>query len=243
MNTDRQMNVAVIFAGGIGSRMNARERPKQFLELHGKAIIIHTIELFDNHPDIDKIVVVCVRDWIDYLKELLVKFNIRKVVEIVPGGETGQLSIFNGLEAAARHLPDDSVVLIHDGVRPLITPQTITDNITLVKKNGSAITTAPTVETFVVVDGEMSVTSIPERNSSKLAKAPQSFILSDILGVHRQARKDGVRNAIDSCTLMNMYNKKLSLVEGPIENIKITTKTDYFIYRAIFESRENSQIL
>jgi 2-C-methyl-D-erythritol 4-phosphate cytidylyltransferase len=237
------MNIAVIFAGGVGTRMNAKEKPKQFLELHGKAIIIHTLEYFDNHSEIDGIVIACVEDWIDYLKDLLVKFHIEKVADIVPGGETGQISIYNGLAAAEEHFPEDSVVLIHDGVRPLINEQIITDNIKQVNKCGSAITTAPTVETFVVVDDKMSVTKIPKRAASKLAKAPQSFILSEILEVHRQAQKDNIFNSIDSCTLMNSYGRQVTLVEGPIENIKITTPTDYFIFRAIFEAQENKQIL
>lgn len=104
------MNIAVIFAGGVGSRMRSKERPKQFLSMHGKPIIIHTLELFENHPDIDAIVVSCVKDWIPYFKELLVKYNIRKVKEVVEGGATGQDSIYNGLCAAER---------VADGKMPL----------------------------------------------------------------------------------------------------------------------------
>ncbi|MFO8030705.1 MAG: IspD/TarI family cytidylyltransferase [Cyclonatronaceae bacterium] len=237
------MNVAVIFAGGMGSRMNSREKPKQFLEMHGKAIIIHTLDLFEDHPEIEGIVIACVEEYIDYLKKLLVKFHITKVVDVVPGGETGQMSIYNGLAAASKHYPGDSIVLVHDGVRPLIDKQTITDNIAKVKECGSAVTTAPTVETFVVMNDHYAVSHVPDRESSKLAKAPQSFILSDILSVHKQAQKDGIVNSIDSCTLMKNYGKNLCLVDGPVENIKITTKMDYYIFRAIFEARENTQIL
>ncbi len=236
------MNIAVIFAGGVGSRMNSKAKPKQFLELHGKAIIIHTIELFESHPEIDAIIISCVAEWIDYMQQLLDKFNITTAVMIVSGGNTGQISFYNGLKAAEELFPADSTVLIHDGVRPLINHQIISDNIREVKKSGSAITTAPTVETFVVIDEDYSVTEIPQRAFSKLAKAPQSFVLSDIIAVHRQAQQDNIFDSIDSCTLMSQYNKPLRLVEGPIENIKITTPTDYFIFRAIYEARENNQI-
>ena len=95
------MNIAVIFAGGAGVRMNTKSRPKQFLELNGKPIIIYTLELFDNHPQIDAIVVACLKEWIPFLKKMLKKFEINKVVSIVEGGDTGQASIYNGLEAAA----------------------------------------------------------------------------------------------------------------------------------------------
>ena len=94
------MNIAVIFAGGVGSRMNSKTLPKQFLEMHGKPIIIHTLERFENHPELDAIVVACLSDWIDHLDKMVKKFNITKVRKIVPGGENGQMSIFNGLCAA-----------------------------------------------------------------------------------------------------------------------------------------------
>jgi len=235
------LNIAVIFAGGVGVRMQANEKPKQFLELHGKPIIIYTLEVFEKHPDIDGIVVSCVPEWIDYLKNLLIKFHIHKVTAIVAGGETGQLSIYNGLVAAENLYPKNSIVLIHDGVRPLINQKIISENIDLVKKSGSAITTSPTVETFVVIDESYKVVEIPTRALSKLAKAPQSFFLSDILQVHRKAQKDLIFNSIDSCTLMSNYDKTLTLVEGPAENIKITTPNDFYMFRAIMEAKENAQ--
>ena len=125
------MNTVLIFAGGTGQRMNSKTLPKQFLELRGKPIIIYTLDQFDTHPDIDGIIVVCVESWIPFLEKQLRKFEISKVVEIVPGGETGQDSIYKGLNCASRHFSLDSCVLIHDGVRPLITQQTITDNIVI----------------------------------------------------------------------------------------------------------------
>lgn len=235
-------NIAVIFAGGVGKRMGACDKPKQFLDLHGKAIIIHTLELFERHPDIDAIVVVCVSGWLRYMHDLLERFRIRKVVDVVAGGDTGQLSIYNGLEAAAGRFDEDSVILIHDGVRPLINAETISRNIEQVKACGSAITTAPTTETFVIVDDDLIVREVPARNHSRLAKAPQSFVLGDILAVHHQALRDGVRDSIDSCTLMARYGHNVTLVEGPVENIKITTPTDYLVLRAIVDARENDQL-
>ena len=129
------MNIGVIFAGGVGKRMNSRVKPKQFIDVYGKPIIIHTLELFENHPEIDAIAVACLENWIPYLQELLEKFNIKKVKKIVPGGSSGQESIYNGLKAAEKIAGGEkSIVLIHDGVRPLINEKTITDNIESVKK-------------------------------------------------------------------------------------------------------------
>ena len=211
------MNIAVIFAGGVGSRMNSKEKPKQFLEMYNKPIIIHTIEYFENHPMIDAIAVVCVEDWIPYFEKLLFKFRIEKVKKVVPGGETGQLSIYNGLCAAKEIAGDEkSVVLIHDGVRPLINEQIITDNIESVKKNGSAITTAVVKETILVVnEGTSTIDYVPSRKNSRVARAPQSFWLDEILEAHNKALADGIKDCIDSCTMMQQYGHDLFLVDGP----------------------------
>ena len=239
------MNIAVIFAGGSGTRMNTKSRPKQFLDLNGKRIIIYTIELFDNHPEIDGIVVVCLEEWIPYLIKMLKKFEINKVVRIVPGGDSGQQSIFNGLcvaeDYASEKCDKDTIVLIHDGVRPLITETTITDNIRKVKECGSCITVVPATETFVVkqADGNF---EIPRRSDCVLARAPQSFYLKDIIEAHRRCQKEGLSDFIDSCSMMSYYGYRLGIVEGPMENIKITTPTDYFVLRAMVEVHENQQI-
>ena len=236
------MNIAVIFAGGSGRRMHTKSRPKQFLEYSGKPIIIYTLELFDNHPMIDGIVVACVEEWIPFLEKMLKKFEINKVKAIVSGGKTGQESIYKGLVAAKGiSKAEDDIVLIHDGVRPLITEQTITDNIEMVIKEGSCITCIPATETFIVSQPDGGL-EIPTRDNSLIARAPQSFYLKDILAAHEQARTEGRNDFIDSCSMMHYYGYKLGRVIGPMENIKITTPTDYFIFKAMVEVHENQQI-
>lgn len=239
------MNIAVIFAGGAGHRMNTKSRPKQFLELNGKPIIIYTIELFDNHPNIDAIVVVCLEPWIPFLLKMLKKFEITKVVSVIPGGESGQNSIYRGLCAAEEYAneknDEGTIVLIHDGVRPLITEDTITDNIAKVKECGSCITTVPAIET-VIIDNHDDTLFIPKRSDCMMARAPQSFYLKDIIGAHRKSQEEGKIDFIDSCSLMSHYGYKLGLVQGPMENIKITTPTDFFVLRAMVEVHENQQI-
>lgn len=238
------MNIAVIFAGGVGSRMHSKGRPKQFLEMYNKPIIIHTLEHFQNHPMIDAIVVVCIESWISYLNELLYKFRIEKVKKVVPGGETGQLSIYHGLKAAKEVANEEkAVVLIHDGVRPLITEKLITNNIEAVRRYGSAITTAKVKETILVVnEQDSSIDYVPSRNNSRVAKAPQSFWLDEILSAQEKALAKGERDWIDSCTLMQEYGFKMHLIDGPSQNIKITTPEDFYTMRAILEAKENEQI-
>lgn len=243
------MNIAVIFAGGSGTRMNTKSKPKQFLELNGKPIIIYTIELFDNHPDINGIVVVCIESWIPFLEKQLRKFEINKVIKIVPGGTTGQESIYNGLESVERYIKNletqESIVLIHDGVRPLITEEAITDNIKTTREKGNCITCVPATETIVIEKGEKDgfmYHEIPNRSDCYLARAPQSFFLKDIIAAHRQAQQDNICNFVDSCSLMKHYGHRIHKILGPMENIKITTPTDFFVLRAMVEVHENQQI-
>lgn len=238
------MNIAVIFAGGAGKRMHSKDRPKQFLQLYNKPIIIHTLEQFESCSDIDAIVVVCIKDWIEHLKQLLYKFRIEKVGMIVSGADTGQMSIYKGLVAAKELSGNNkSVVLIHDGVRPIIDSDLIRRNIAAVRDKGSSITTSVVKETILVVDEKNNkIKEVPPRKDSRVAKAPQSFWLDEILELHERAQKDGIFDCIDSCTLMQMYGHSLYLVDGSDENIKVTTPEDFYIMRALLEAKENAQI-
>lgn len=238
------MNIAVIFAGGTGQRMNTASKPKQFLELHGKPIIIYTLEYFQKHSQIDGIVVVCLESWIDYCENLLKKYQIDKVLKIVPGGNSGQESIFNGLEAAHQiSVNEQDIVLIHDGVRPLINEALITNCIASVKKHGNAITVSPAIETILLKTEDGDIGNILKRSECEMAKAPQCFYLNDIYSCHLKAKAAGKDDFIDSASLMQYYGYKLNAVEGPLENIKITTPADFYIFRAIMDARENLQIL
>lgn len=237
------MNIAVIFAGGVGTRMKTKDRPKQFLEIYNKPIIIYTLEHFENNPDIDTIVISCVKDWIPYLEDLIFKYRISKVSKIVPGGETGQNSIYNGLCAAKEvSKGEKSVVLIHDGVRPLINSELLSRNIKCVKEKGSSITAGIVKETIVVIGENGEIEQVPTRSKSRVAKAPQCFWLDDILDAHEKAREQEKYDFIDSCTMMQYYGRKLFMIDGPYENIKITTPDDFYTMRAILQAREDNQL-
>ncbi len=236
------MNVAVIFAGGVGKRMNSKSTPKQFLQLHGKPIIIYTLEVFQNADEIDAICISCLKSHIEYMRKLCCKYEIDKVKWIVEGGATGQESIYNGLDAVYQECSADSVVLIHDGVRPNITVELIQENIRCVRANGCAISCAKATETPATVDVSGRITAISDRKTAIIAKAPQSFVLEDIYGVHRRAKEMKLDDFIDSASMMVYFGYELYMVECPWDNIKITTPSDFYIFRAIVEEKENSQI-
>ncbi|MBP5368796.1 MAG: 2-C-methyl-D-erythritol 4-phosphate cytidylyltransferase [Bacteroidales bacterium] len=233
------MNIAVIFAGGSGQRMNLATKPKQFLEVHGKPIIIYTLEQFQYCDQIDSIVLVSLKDWIGYCKELADCYNISKLSAIVEGGVTGQESIYHGLSKAKELFGDDNIVLIHDGVRPLIDTETIIRNIAMVKQKRCAITIAPAIETIFLKENDGSVGTIIDRSKCQLARAPQSFVLKDIFEAHNRAINDQIE-FIDSASMMQHYGYKLFCVEGKPDNIKITTLRDYYLFKAFLEA--NNQL-
>lgn len=231
--------IAVIFAGGVGSRMKNDKMPKQFLEWNGKPILIQTLAIFEAEPYIDGIVLVCKADWMDYAKALIEKEGLQKVVSVVPGGETALDSQYNGLLETKRLYGVDNVtVLIHDGVRPLVDSSTIVRNIRSVESKGSAITVTPAIETVMVTDdGE--IKTILNRQQCLMAKAPQSFRLGDILSVHDTSIAEGIHDFIDSASMMMHYGYPLYPVWGEPENIKITTPSDYYMFTGILKNRES----
>ena len=236
-------NIALIFAGGTGSRMSSASVPKQFLVISSKPVIIHTLEYFQLSEEISSICVVCLRDKIDYLNELLVRYGISKANIVIPGGATGQESIFLGLKAIHDSLGgEDALVLIHDGVRPLINLKTISDCVACASEHGNAITVFGAIETIMTTDDKGNIAEVIDRKAAKLVRAPQCFKLSDIYSAHLKAQKDGYTEAIDSATLMRHYGSTLYTVDGPAENIKITTASDYYMARSIMEARENDQV-
>ncbi len=237
------MNYALIFAGGVGQRMNTRAKPKQFLEIHGKPIIVHTIEHFQKNHEVDAVCVVVVSDWVDYMNMLVDQYRLTKVKWVIPGGQTALESQYNGLKAisADSKSPED-IVLIHDGVRPLIHSELISDCIAHVKQFGSAVTVAPAIETIVQVDESKMIRSTVERSECFLARAPQCFYLKDILAAHERAREAGTYNFVDSTSMMLHFGHKVHIVEGPAENMKVTNPADFYICRALLDAKENSQI-
>jgi len=236
------MTTALIFAGGTGQRMNTSAKPKQFLELYGKPIIIYTLEHFEYHPEIDSIIVVCLEDWIHELRHLLKQYAFEKIIQIVPGGDGGDRSIYNGLKALDGKCSPDDIILIHDGVRPLINAELISANIAQVKESGVAITVEAAVESVVRLDGDNRIAEVPPRNRMYTAKAPQSFRFDIIWGLYQRAYLEGVRT-VDSAHLCSTYGVDMYTVESTSNNMKITSPADYYIFRALFEAMENKQIL
>lgn len=236
------MNIAIIFAGGSGVRMGAGV-PKQFLEINGKPILIHTLQLFQEHEEIDKIYLAMSPDYIRYTEQLVLDYHIDKMAAIVEGGETAQDSIFHALCKAREENPGDSIVLVHDGVRPFVEYGVISDNIESVKQHGSAITCTSCFETIMLSKDGETVDNLPLRKESYAAQAPQSFYLKDIIEAHEAIRATETRyeNMVDACTIYRALGRQPHIVLGNRGNIKVTTPEDVYMFRALLQYKENEQ--
>lgn len=240
--------IAIIFAGGVGQRFGS-EIPKQFVNIYGNNIIIHTLNVFQNHDAIDEIYVGCIEDWIPYL-ESIVKINgITKIPEhgIVPGGNSGQDTIYKILTRARENNNDDDIVLIHDGVRPIVTDEEITNNINSAIEHGSAITCIPFTETPIYSEDGDVIDKTLDRKMIYRGVAPQSFKLGHILEAHEKIRENdpeysGLYNGssiVDSASLITAaFNEKCHIVKGNPNNMKVTTTGDYFALLGILQSND-----
>lgn len=217
------MNIAAILAGGKGLRMGGSV-PKQFLEVGDMPIIVHTINKFQNHEEIDEICVVCPVEHCEYMWELVKKYNLSKVKYVIPGGKDRQESSYVATEAMySQHSPDD-ILLIHDGARPNVDHRIISENIKEASNIGACNTVIPSQDTILISkDGKM-VSDYTNRSEMYLVQTPQSFKLKVIYDAHVESvGKPGIT---DDCSLVYLSGGKVGLVTGSKANVKVTTPED-----------------
>lgn len=229
------MNIGVILAGGVGMRMGNVDIPKQFIEIYGKPLIVHTMESFDTHPEIDGIVIVALKEWHEDIRIWLRKYEINKVKAIVDGGSTRQESIYNSLEYLNEYMEADDIVVIHDAARPLISHRIITDNIKYTKEYGAVDTVIPTADTIVRSLDAKTIKDVPTRKELYLGQTPQSFKYSIISNAHKKVIDSEVKDATDDCQLVLKMNRDVYLVEGEKLNFKITTPEDLLLLKSIIK--------
>ena len=236
------MVTAMLFAGGVGSRMKSTDMPKQFLKVAGKPIIIRTIGHFEKHPEVDDIVIACKADWIDYLNDLIQEYGIKKVRAVVPGGENGYQSIHNGVvETAKVATKPDDIILICDGVRPMLSEELISNAIKFTKEYGTAVPVTPSIDSLLYSeDGEKCGKSY-KRSSMYITQAPQGYTMEKILWAHSEAERRGILNPVSSSELFIELGEKVRLFEGERINIKVTTQEDLEILNAWCHHQESEK--
>lgn len=237
------MNYAIVLAAGVGQRMRNGGLPKQFLKLMGKPIIIYTLEKFEASREIDQVIVVCHGSYIDYMRELLRLYQIKKANDIVVGGSDRQRSLRRGLNIIVENggKPQD-IVAIHDGVRPLVDLTTIQENIRVAKQYGCAITVHPVTETVVVTQAEeANMADFKKRSDTYSMTAPQTFQLGKIIEAYEKVDQsgEGEMPLLDAAMVYAQAGGEVHLVKQQGANIKITTPEDYYFLKAMLELEEN----
>lgn len=231
--------IAILTAAGTGTRMH-QNIPKQFLHVENKPIIIYTLEAFQNHPSIDEICVVILEGWEQIILAYAKQFNITKLKYVVNGGTTGQESIYNGIEAVKKDHLNDDIVMIHDGNRPMVSSEIITDSLVKQKLYGSAVAVIPCTEVvFVSKDGNSSGKSIM-REELWRTQTPHTYFLGDIYDAHQEAK--AITNMAASCSLMEALGRKSYFSKGSEKNLKITTVDDIEIFKALLAARKEDWI-
>lgn len=232
------MNIALIIAGGVGSRMQ-QSIPKQFLTVNERPVIVYTLEAFQNHPEIDSIAVVCLEGWQNVLRAYAAQFGISKLQYIIPGGVNGQASIRNGVFELEKHFSSSDIVLIHDAIRPMVSADIISDSIVKARLYGCGIAVVPCAEAMLeTIDGQVSTGSYP-RSNLKRTQTPQAFCLGKICDLHRRALEKGITNSIASCTLMVELGEQVHFSIGSEKNIKLTTVEDIDIFKALLVAKRS----
>ena len=223
---------AMLFAGGVGARMKSLDIPKQFIEVDGKPIIVRTLEKFSRHPLVDDIVVACLEDKIDYLWDLIKEFRIPKVISIVKGGSNGYQSIHNGLLEVQKHSAEDDIVLICDGVRPLVSAELISNCIKNAQQYEAAVPVTPSIDSVLESkDGATCCKNYP-RGEMYITQAPQGYTMRKIMWAHSEAEKRGIKNPTSSGELLIELGETIHIFTGDRENIKVTTPEDLIFLRS-----------
>lgn len=230
-------NYVVLLAGGVGKRMQS-ELPKQFIEVKGKPVIVYTIEKFERDNKIERILIVCVKDWIDYLKQLLEDYKLTKVYWIVEGGDTSHDSIRNGIFFLRDKIEPDDFVIIHDAVRPVLPQKAIDDVIRVAHEKGNAASSIACHPPIVYTDDFKSGIKDIDREHVMLTASPQAYLYSLVLKCYEKAEIENKHQFTFTSSLLVHYGYRVYFAKGTTSNIKITKQEDLALFEALLSIPE-----
>jgi len=230
-------NYVILLAGGVGKRMNS-DIPKQFLEVKGKSVIVYSIENFQRNPEIESIVVVCVKEWVDYLRKCISKYSLDKVKYIIEGGESGHDSIRNGIFFLRDKINLEDNVIIHDAVRPILPQKAINEVIRVASQKGNASSSIACHPPIVYKDDDESGIRDVDREKVMLTASPKAFRYSLALKCYLQAEEDNRHDFTFTSSLLIHYNERVYFAKGTTCNIKITKKEDLALFEALLSIPE-----
>lgn len=230
-------NYVILLAGGVGKRMQS-EIPKQFLEVEGKPIIVYTIENFQRNDQIEKIVVVCVKDWIEHLRNLIQKYSLTKVKWITEGGDTGHDSIRNGVFFLKDKIEPDDFIIVHDAVRPILPQKAIDEVIRVAHENGNASSSIACHPPIVYTEDFKSGIKDVDREHVMLTASPQMFRYDLALKCYEKAEQENKHNFTFTSSLLIHYGERVYFAKGTTSNIKVTQKEDLALFGALLKVPE-----
>ena len=235
------MATAIIIAGGSGTRMG-QDIPKLFINVYDKPVLIYTLEGFQKHPMIDSIEVVCLDGWQNVVKAYAKQFNIDKLRWIVPGGKTSQESIRNGVYNLENEVDAEEIVIIHDGIRPLVDESVLTDVILKAAEYGNAVSSQPYNEQIFIIDDEISTTRYIPRETLRRVSTPQAYKFGLLDSKYHEAfeRKIGIYGSSYANTMMVELGVRLYFAAGSDKNVKLTTKDDLEMFKAYLKSDKDN---
>lgn len=226
---DKKDVYGVVLAGGIGSRMGNVEKPKQFMNIGGKPIIVHTIEKFVLHPGFDKILVLTPKQWIKHTQDLIAKYvpNHEKIV-VIEGGSTRNETIMNGINYIEKEfgMTEDTIIVTHDSVRPFVTHRILEENIKFAKEFAACDTVIAATDTIVESKDNKLITSIPDRSKMYQGQTPQSFKAKMLRDLYDSLSAQEKEILTDACKICVMKGQDVHLVDGEVYNIKVTYPYD-----------------
>lgn len=239
------MNYGLVLAGGVGQRMRRTGMPKQFLEVFGKPIIVYTLQRFDACPDIDAVVIACHASWKAHMETMIQRFDIKKVKAVISGGKDRQDSVLNGLNWIQSNGGNDTdVVVIHDGVRPLVQGAVLSENVRVAKKYGNAMTVRPVIESVVITDNDTArFEDFKKRDDTYSLTAPQSFQLHVLTKAYEDIEnQETPMPLLDSALVFTYLGNDIHIIKESNSNIKVTTPEDYYMLKALLELEENRSV-
>ena len=239
------MNYGLILAGGVGQRMRRTGMPKQFLEVFGKPIIIYTLQKFEYCEDIDEVIIVCHSSWKEYMELMVQRYALKKIKAVISGGKDRQDSVLNGIKyIQSKGALSDDIIVIHDGVRPLIQESILSENVRVAKKYGSAMTVTPVIESVVITgNDEAEFGDFKKRDDTYSLTAPQSFQLNVLTKAYNDiGGKDTPMPLLDSALVFTYLGNNIHIIKENNNNLKVTTPEDYYILKAMLKLEENRYV-
>ena len=227
------MNIAIVIAGGTGSRMG-QDIPKQFINVYDKPVLIYTLEGFQKHPQVDAIEVVCIDGWHDVLWAYAKQFGISKLKWVVSGGSTGQESIRNGVFNLEGKASPEDIIIIHDGIRPMVDETVLSDLFVKCQQYGNAVTSLPYNEQIFVKNDELTTNKYIPRETLRRVQTPQAYKFGLLDEKYHEAfeKEIGIYGSSYTNTMMADLGVTLYFAAGSEKNIKLTTKDDLETFKA-----------